>query len=441
MYFKLAFRNAKRSITDYLLYIFTVIVLTSIICLSNHVAVFGNIQAGFRTASLPLLVVLVMAVLGGYINAFLVKQRAKEFSTYILLGMEKTKLSLMFLLELSLIGIICFGLGVLLGTYIYYIFFHIVLYGRNGLFDFKAMMKSIVYTFGYFCIVELISMFRLMGKINSMQMQQLMQEKQRNQPFDTDKKMFWQRVFAGSFSVFLIMLWGGVFCANSLMNLFISIVSIPLLLSIFAFYKWIYAYLSAERLLGNDALYQGERLYWISEMTANTKTSAVLNTIFSVCLLFSAISFVFGMLLLNWDIRIWTYADRQWMGFLQISICIIFMVIYFSIMSLWQIMELKKQKRHIQILHYMGKNENELKNLIKRQIQVKLILPAFICFPLLLAAVPLAAYKLNFILPAYLHNFLLVAVGWFMVCFIVLYVCYYFVTYIIVRRTFNTYGR
>ena len=434
MYFKLAFRNAKRSVFDYLLYIFTMIVLTSIICLSNHIAIFENMQAGFQTITLPLLIVLIMAVLVEYINVFLVKQRSKEFATYILIGMGKRKLSLMFLLEISLIGIICFVLGVLLGTCIYYIFFYTILHGNNRVFDFQVMLKSIIYTFGYFCIVEFISMFRLMCKINSLEIKQLMLEKQRNQSFGINKKPFWKWMLICSFSAFFIMLCSIVFLENRLMYILISIVSIPLLVSVFAFYKWLYAYLSAKRLFGIEALYQGDRLYWISEMTTNTKTSAILNAIFSLCLLFSAMAFVFGMLLLSWDIGIWTYTDREWMGFLQISICIIFIVIYFSIMSLLQITELKKQKKRIQILRYMGKNQNELKNLIKTQIQLKLILPTIMCLILILISAPLVSYKLNSILPAYLHNFLLIAVGWFMVCFVILYFCYYFLTYIISKQ-------
>ncbi|MCM1175477.1 MAG: hypothetical protein NC341_10560 [Blautia sp.] len=434
MYFKLAFRNAKRSVFDYLLYIFTMIVLTSIICLSNHIAIFGNMQAGFQTISLPLVIVLIMAVLVEYINAFLVKQRAKEFAAYILLGMEKRKLSLIFLLEISLIGIICFVLGVLSGTCIYYISFYAILHGNNRVFDFQVMLKSIIYTFGYFCIVEFISMFRMVCKINSLEIKQLMQEKQRNQSFGVNKKLFWKWMLICSFSAFFIMLCSIVFGANRFMYILISIVSIPLLVSVFAFYKWLYACLSAERLFGIDALYQGDRLYWISEMTANTRTSAILNAVFSLCLLFSAMAFVFGMLLLSWDIGIWTYTDREWMGFLQISICIVFIVIYFSIMSFLQITELKKQKKRIQILRYMGKNQNELKKLIKTQIQLKLILPTIMCFILILISAPLVSYKLDSILPAYLHNFVLIAVGWFMICFVILYFCYYFLTYIISRQ-------
>ena len=107
MYLKLALRNAKRSMADYLLYIFSMVVLSSIIYSSNFLANLGGIRAGFQTVSLPLIVVIVMAVLADWINTFIVKQRAKEFATYMLLGMEKDKLSLMFLCELCIVGMDC----------------------------------------------------------------------------------------------------------------------------------------------------------------------------------------------------------------------------------------------------------------------------------------------------------------------------------------------
>ena len=116
MYLKLAFRNTKRSIFNYLLYVSSMVMLTSIIFLSNSIADWGDMQAGFQTMAFPLLIVMIMAVLVNYINHFIIRQRAKEFATYMLLGMEKDKLSLVFLCELSVIGLVCFLLGVILGT-------------------------------------------------------------------------------------------------------------------------------------------------------------------------------------------------------------------------------------------------------------------------------------------------------------------------------------
>lgn len=89
MYLKLALRNAKRSMLDYLLYLSSMVMLTSIIFFSNCIADWGNMQAGFQTMALPLLIVMIMAVLANYINHFIIRQRAKEFATYMLLGMEK----------------------------------------------------------------------------------------------------------------------------------------------------------------------------------------------------------------------------------------------------------------------------------------------------------------------------------------------------------------
>ena len=76
MYLKLAIRNARSSMPDYLLYISSMVMLTSIIFFSNFIAAWGNMQAGFQTMALPLLIVMIMAILVNYINHFIIRQRA-----------------------------------------------------------------------------------------------------------------------------------------------------------------------------------------------------------------------------------------------------------------------------------------------------------------------------------------------------------------------------
>ena len=132
MYLKLALRNTKRSMLDYLLYMASMVMLTSIIFLSNCIADTGDMQAGFQTMTLPLLIVLIMAVFANYINHFVIRQRAKEFATYMLLGMEKDKLTLVFLCELFLTGLLCFVVGVASGTGIFSICCHTLLLDTAG---------------------------------------------------------------------------------------------------------------------------------------------------------------------------------------------------------------------------------------------------------------------------------------------------------------------
>lgn len=432
MYLKLAFRNTKRSIFDYLLYISSMVMLTSIIFLSNSIADWGDMQAGFQTMALPLLIVMIMAVLVNYINHFIIRQRAKEFATYMLLGMEKDKLSLVFLCELSVIGLVCFLLGVILGTGIFSICCRTLLLETGSHSIFRIILKSTLQTFLYFCCVEILSIFFMKRKIYKLQIVQLMREKQRNQPFSAGKKSFWGWMLMISFFGYLALLFGISFMPNEIMAVSVSLISLPMLVCVFSFYKWLYAFIASLRLSQTDALYQGNWLYQIAEMTSGSKTSANVNTIFCICFIFSAAAFVFGTLLLNPAVSIFEQKEQQWMGFLQISICIIFMIIYFSILSLSQIIDLKREDRNIRLLFHMGKNCSALKKLICMQVLLKLFMPVLMSFMMLWTAAPFVNHKLNSILP--IHDHLLKAMGSFMVCFFVLYLCYFGMVYVISTR-------
>lgn len=115
MIFKLAWRNACRSAGDYFVYVMTVIILAALLCVAHCVAALGQRQAGFQTTSLPLLIVVILVLLVGVLNRFIVAQRAQELAVYLLMGMAKSRLISLFLLELFGIGIVCCSIGILLG--------------------------------------------------------------------------------------------------------------------------------------------------------------------------------------------------------------------------------------------------------------------------------------------------------------------------------------
>ncbi len=93
----------------------TVIILAALLCVAHCVAAVGQRQAGFQTASLPLLIVVILVLLVGVLNRFIVAQRAQELAVYLLMGMEKSRLISLFLLELFGIGIVCCSIGIFLG--------------------------------------------------------------------------------------------------------------------------------------------------------------------------------------------------------------------------------------------------------------------------------------------------------------------------------------
>ncbi len=435
MYLKLALRNAKRSMADYLLYIFSMVVLSSIIYSSNFLANLGGIRAGFQTVSLPLIVVIVMAVLADWINTFIVKQRAKEFATYMLLGMEKDKLSLMFLCELCIVGMDCFLGGTALGMgFGFACFYFLPGDGRIGSIA-EIMAKSGLQSFGYFCLIEALSFFLMKQKIYKLQVIQLMREKRRSRLMREGRRHFWGVMFAACFLIFLLLLFGSSFMGEGIMSAAVSIIAIPMILCVFSFYQWVYALLASVRLSQGEVLYRGNWLYRIGEMTTGSGTGAGLCAVFGICLIFSAASFVFGMLLIGWEIPVFRQEDGwKWMGVLQIGICIIFMVVYFSILSLSQMIDLRRQKEDIRLLFQMGKSRGELKSLLRTQILVKLLLPTVMPFLILWTAAPFVNAKVNEVLPMAMQNLVVYAAGGFMLGFFGLYLCYFCMVYKISMR-------
>ncbi len=190
MYLKLSIRNARRSFVNYLLYVAAMTVMLAIIEVSNCISIVGE-AASFQVISLPLLIAAIQIVLVGYMDTFILRQRAKEFATYMLLGMEKDKLSLVFLCELSVIGLVCFLLGVALGTGIFSICCHTLLQKTGSHSIFRIILNSTLQTFVYFCCVEILSIFFMKRKIYKLQIVELIREKQRKQPLDADNKTFW----------------------------------------------------------------------------------------------------------------------------------------------------------------------------------------------------------------------------------------------------------
>ena len=131
MYLKLSIRNARRSFINYLLYAAAMTVLLAIIEVSNCITIVGG-SAGFQVISLPLLIAVIQIVLVGYIDTFMLKQRAKELASYLLLGMERKRLIRLFLCEVLLIGFCCCLAGTTLGFSVYG--FRITLWQKHVLY-------------------------------------------------------------------------------------------------------------------------------------------------------------------------------------------------------------------------------------------------------------------------------------------------------------------
>ena len=113
---KLAIRNVKRSLKDYIIYITTVIMAFSLIFAFNFVSFSEEINEmselmvnlKYAVIFVSIIIVFVIAWLINYTMRFMFEKRSKEFGTYMILGIEKKQINHLFLLENIILGLIAF---------------------------------------------------------------------------------------------------------------------------------------------------------------------------------------------------------------------------------------------------------------------------------------------------------------------------------------------
>jgi len=128
MLFKLSYKNIRKSMKDYVIFFFTLILGVMIFyifsALVKQTAVLdigdagGQISDIFKEAmdKINIFISVVLGLLIVYASGFLMKRRKKEFAVYMVLGMKKRKVALIMFYETIIIGAISLCVGLLLGV-------------------------------------------------------------------------------------------------------------------------------------------------------------------------------------------------------------------------------------------------------------------------------------------------------------------------------------
>ena len=125
--FKLSVSNMKKSIKDYAIYFFTLVLGVAIFYVFNAIetqTAMLQISADTRQvvqlmskmiAGVSVFIAFVLGFLIIYASRFLMKRRNKEFGLYLILGMGKRKVSTMLFIETLIIGLVSLVVGLLAG--------------------------------------------------------------------------------------------------------------------------------------------------------------------------------------------------------------------------------------------------------------------------------------------------------------------------------------
>lgn len=175
---KLSLKNIKKSIKDYAIYFFTLILGVAIFYVFNALesqTVLMDVSSSTQEliklmmtmlSSVSVFVSFILGFLIIYASRFLMKRRNKEFGVYLTLGMSKRKISMILFFETLFIGILSLivglGLGVILSQFMSLLvanMFEADLTKFTFVFSSSACIKTIIYFSIMYLIVMIFNTF------------------------------------------------------------------------------------------------------------------------------------------------------------------------------------------------------------------------------------------------------------------------------------------
>lgn len=175
MYASLFKSNVKKALRDYVIYFFTLVISSTLFfAFLSLTSRYNNILGGDGNYSLALFqntiryavlsISLIFIVLIRYINNYMLKQRSREFSVYMILGMEQRTVAKQFFSETFVFGMAAVLVGCILGT---------PLSGIMTLFVIRTITPTAIFRFGFYPDTMLVTLlffctvFLLVGAWNS----------------------------------------------------------------------------------------------------------------------------------------------------------------------------------------------------------------------------------------------------------------------------------
>ena len=246
MLFNLSLKNIKKSLKNYAIYFFTLILGVAIFYIFNSIEsqtvmlklsnstkdiiqLINNILSG-----VSVFVSFILGFLIVYANQFLMKRRKKEFGIYMTLGMSKKQISKILLVETIVIGLISLIVGLILGIALSQVMSIIVanmFEADMSKFTFVFSISTTIKTIIYFGIMYLLVLVFNTIQVNRQQLIKLLIVNKQNEEIKLKNSFVCILIFIGAavllsyayynvtagadnlteeFSVFLQMVYGAV---------------------------------------------------------------------------------------------------------------------------------------------------------------------------------------------------------------------------------------
>lgn len=302
---KVALKNAKRSIRDYLLYLLTMIMISALMFAFNSMIFSEDILKLCSTAGImaifiglaSIFIVFVVAWLVHYMVRFMMENKSKEFGTYLLLGMKKQEVASLFMKENALVGLLGFIMGILPGIFLQQLFTTIFfsMFGTDYLIKIEFSIESFIFTFMLYFMVYVMALLRNKRKFKKMTIQKMMNVDKENEQV-TDKhekiKTIYFFISISYFIIFDALLIMGAF-KTEITFIFILL----LVISIYLFYKGLSSFIGRYIHLKGEGIFKKDTLFLLRQFSSKMKTMemtmANITILFVVALIGCTISIMF----------------------------------------------------------------------------------------------------------------------------------------------------
>lgn len=279
----LSLRNARRSVKDYIVYVITMTIISSLMFAFNGllfseavaylIKVMESIYVFIGMASF--FVVLIMIWLTKYIINFMLERRGREFGTYLLIGMRKKQVAKMFRKEHIILGMITFLLGIIPGYFMHItlvnIFFSI--FGAKYQFSVDININTYLLTLAFYAGTYILVLFRVNRKFKKMEIRELLYLENKNEQPGDNKEVKKKAVFFISLAYiifFHIAIYAGFALSNILM-LYIAV----FIAAIYGLFYGLSGYLVSYIQKQSKTVNRGANLFIFRQLASKIKTMRV----------------------------------------------------------------------------------------------------------------------------------------------------------------------
>ena len=300
MSFNLAYKNIKKSIKDYSIYFFTLVVAVCIFYTFNSldaqksILILNSSKAKIVEVLIELLgyvsvfISIILGFLIIYSNNFLIKRRKKEFGLYLTLGMSKTKVSSVLVLETLLVGLISLGVGLVLGIFLSQLLsiFTAKLFEVNmSTFKFVFSSNALIKTLIYFGIIFILVMIFNVISINKNKLINLLNAKKKNEnvKFHNKFTIVISFILAGCLLgyAYHLLFKGAMFSFN---NEVITMLICGAIGTYFLFFSISGVFLKLAE-LNKKFYYKGLNMFTLKQISSKANTTVMSTTIICLMLL------------------------------------------------------------------------------------------------------------------------------------------------------------